>query len=83
MLDALSFWSRGSTNVTAVSGDLLAALQERGVQRVLIALPRDADTKEFSGRLTASGIGSYRVKLPMGLSVNEYAGPLLFTISWH
>lgn len=83
LLDALTFWVHGYHNVTAsygISGftdDHLAAFKKHGIERVLIAYDRDdagnAATEKLAKQLQQEGLGSYRIELPKGMDVNEYA----------
>ncbi|WP_250460202.1 MULTISPECIES: toprim domain-containing protein [unclassified Caballeronia] len=83
IIDALTFWSAGYTNVTAAFGvegftdDHLALIKASGVERVIIAFDRDAagdaGAAKLAERLMAEGFGCYRLKLPHGLDANEYA----------
>ncbi|HEX4612561.1 MAG TPA: hypothetical protein VH092_30485, partial [Urbifossiella sp.] len=71
MFDALTFWSAGYRHTTttfgAVTADLLAALAEFNVQRVLVTGGADA------GELLAAGVEVFAVRLPAGQDVNSYA----------
>ncbi len=83
LIDALTFWRAGYRNVTASYGvegftdAHLAAFQQHGIERVLIAY--DADdagnraAAELARRLVAAGIGCYRLRFPRGMDANEYA----------
>lgn len=83
VIDALTFWCAGYTNVTAAFGadgfteDHLALFRAQGVERVIIAYDRDAagdaGAQKLAQRLTVEGIGCYRVQFPHGLDANEYA----------
>ncbi|VVD34563.1 CHC2 zinc finger domain-containing protein [Paraburkholderia dioscoreae] len=83
VIDALTFWCAGCTNVTAAFGadgfteDHLALFRAQGVERVIIAYDRDAagdaGAQKLAQRLTVEGIGCYRVQFPHGLDANEYA----------
>jgi DNA primase catalytic core len=83
LIDALTFWCAGFTNVTASYGvegfteDHLAAFKRHGTQRVLIAYDRDeaGDTAahKLAERLIAQGIECYRIQFPKGMDANEYA----------
>ena len=83
ILDAWAFWSAGFRNVTTSFGannfppSLLAALQRHGTKRVLLAYDADeqGDTAAhaLAERLSAAGIGVYRVRFPRGFDANEYA----------
>ena len=83
LIDALSFWCAGFRNVTSTYGtsgmttELWEAFREASTKRVLIAFDRDqagerAATK-LAGELTQAGMAAYRVELPKGMDVNEYA----------
>ncbi|NOY15821.1 MAG: toprim domain-containing protein [Gammaproteobacteria bacterium] len=83
LIDALTFWCAGYRNVTASYGiegftaDHLAAFKEHGTERVLIAYDRDKAGEQaaesLSKKLIAEGIDCYRVHVPKGMDVNEYA----------
>ncbi|MFL9951685.1 CHC2 zinc finger domain-containing protein [Paraburkholderia agricolaris] len=83
VIDALTFWCAGYTNVTASFGadgfteDHLALFRAQGVERVTIAYDRDAagdaGAQKLARRLMGEGIGCYRVQFPHGLDANEYA----------
>jgi DNA primase catalytic core len=82
-LDALTFWVHGYRNVTFSYGvdgftpDHLTALQQHGMQRVLIAYDADAagdrGAEKLAQHLTPLGIACFRVQFPAGLDANEYA----------
>lgn len=83
LIDALTFWCTGFTNVTASYGiegftkDHLQAFQDNGVERVLIAYDRDeAGNKAadaLAEKLTKAGIDCYRLHFPKGMDANDYA----------
>ncbi|MCJ0764517.1 CHC2 zinc finger domain-containing protein [Variovorax terrae] len=83
ILDALSFWSCGYTNVTASYGtsgftaDMLEALKANHIERVLIAYDRDeageAGARELAAHLIAEGFEVLRVQFPKGMDANEFA----------
>lgn len=84
LVDAMTFWCAGFRNVTAVWGveglteDLLGAMREHGVERVLIAYDRDAagdrGAEKHAERLTRElGIECFRVRFPRGMDANAYA----------
>lgn len=83
LIDALTFWVNGYRNVTASYGtegftaDHLAAFQEHGTERVLIAYDRDAAGEKaasaLAAKLMAEGIDTYRIHFPKGMDANEYA----------
>lgn len=83
LLDAMTFWVHGFRNVTASYGTSgftashLATLKQHDIKRVLIAYDRDdagntAATK-LAYKLQAEGIDCFRILLPKGMDVNEYA----------
>lgn len=82
-LDALTFWCAGYRNVTSAWGaggltdEIVAALVEHGVRRVLIAYDRDAagdkGASAAAETLAAKGIAVYRVNFPKGMDANIYA----------
>lgn len=83
LIDALTFYRWGFTRVTTSYGtngftdDILQALIDHKIQRVLIAYDRDtAGDKaalEVADKLTAQGIDCFRVQFPKGMDANEYA----------
>jgi len=83
LIDAMTFWCAGYRNVTASYGiegftdDHLSAFKRYGIQRVLIAYDRDdageRGATKVAERLTAAGIGCYRIQFPKGMDANEYA----------
>ncbi|WP_421738246.1 CHC2 zinc finger domain-containing protein [Caulobacter sp.] len=83
LIDALTFWCAGHRNVTSAYGaggftdEILAALVEARVKRVLIAFDRDAAGDKgavaVAERLAAAGLGAYRVNFPKGMDANAYA----------
>lgn len=83
LIDAMTFWVHGYRNVTASYGtqgfteDHLAAFKQYGIKRVLIAYDRDeAGNKaaEVLGKqLMEQGMDAFRILLPKGMDVNEYA----------
>ena len=83
LIDALSFWRAGFTNVTAAYGvegftdDHLAAFKRFGVKRVLIAYDRDdageRAAERLAARLLEEGLECYRIQFPKGMDANEYA----------
>jgi DNA primase catalytic core len=83
LIDALTLWCAGLTNVTAVYGvngftkDHWEAFIKYGTERVLIAYDRD-DAGEtaaatLANELQAKGIGAYRIQFPKNMDANEYA----------
>jgi DNA primase catalytic core len=102
LIDAMTFWCAGYRNVTACYGveglteDHLAAFQQHGVERVLIAFDRDAagerGAEKVAETLMAAGIACYRIELPKGMDANAYAlkvtpaakslGVLIRTAAW-
>lgn len=83
LIDALTFWCAGFTNVTASYGvegftdDHLAAFKRYGTERVLIAYDRDEAgnraAEKLAPRLIAEGIECLRVRFPKGMDANSYA----------
>jgi DNA primase catalytic core len=82
-IDALTFWCAGYRNVTCAWGaggltdDIVAALTEHGVRRVLVAYDRDAAGDKGAAAaaqtLVPRGIAVYRVNFPKGMDANAYA----------
>jgi DNA primase len=83
LIDALTFWCAGCTNVTSAYGaegftdDILRALQAHAIERVLIAYDRDTAgdraADKLAERLIGEGFEVLRVVFPPGLDANEYA----------
>lgn len=83
LLDAMSFWCAGFTQVTASYGtsgfgaDHLAAFKANGIERLLIAYDRDdagdRAAEKLGAQLVAEGFEVLRVLFPMGMDANEYA----------
>ena len=83
LVDALSFWVAGFANVTASFGsgcftsELLEAFRSYGTKRALIAYDRDdagdRGAKAVAEKLSAHGIGCFRVLFPKGMDANAYA----------
>ena len=83
LLDALSFWCAGFTNVTSAYGvegftdDIAHALQANAIERVLVAYDRDTAgdraADKLAQRLIGAGFEVLRVVFPPGLDANEYA----------
>jgi DNA primase len=83
LLDALTFWSAGFRNVTAIYGpkgvpeDLFAVLRQHGTRTALLAMRRDAEgdrcVDALAAKLAAQGVSSYRVQFPAGHDANDLA----------
>ncbi len=83
LLDAMTFWCAGYRNVTTSYGiegftaDHLAAFQQHGTERVLIAYDRDEPGERAAAKLAeklmAAGIECWRIEFPKGMDANEYA----------
>ena len=83
LIDAMTFWCAGYRHVTAAYGvegftaDHLAAFQQAGTERVLIAYDRDAAgdaaAAKLATKLMAAGIACYRIQFPKGMDANAYA----------
>lgn len=83
LIDAITFWCAGYTNVTAAYGvegftdDHVATFQRCGVRRVLIAFDRDDAGERGAAkvveRLTAAGLECLRIQFPKSMDANEYA----------
>lgn len=83
IIDALTFWCAGLTNVTTSYGaegftdDHVSLFKAVGIERVIIAYDRDktgdAAAQKLAERLIGEGFGCYRLLLPHGLDANEYA----------
>lgn len=82
-IDAMTFWCGGYRNVTCAWGaggltdEIVAALIEHGVARVLVAYDRDAagdkGAAAVAARLAPHGMGVYRIGFPKGMDANSYA----------
>lgn len=83
LIDALTFWVNGFRNVTTSYGIQgfgdyhLAAFQQHGVKRVLIAYDRDEPgdhaAAKLAEKLIAHNIECYRIQCPHGMDINDYA----------
>lgn len=83
LIDGLTFWCAGFTNVTAAYGvegfteEHLAAFKQHGIERVLIAFDRDEagerGAQQVAGLLMLAGIECLRVRFPRGMDANSYA----------
>jgi DNA primase catalytic core len=83
LIDAMTFWCAGYTNVTAAYGvegftdDHVATFKHCGVRRVLIAFDRDdageRGAAKLVERLTLEGFECLRIQFPKGMDANEYA----------
>ena len=83
LIDAMTFWVNGFRNITTSYGtngftdDHLVAFKRHGVERVLIAYDRDEAGNQaaetLAKQLTENGIDVFRILLPKGMDVNEYA----------
>jgi DNA primase catalytic core len=82
LIDALSFWCHGFSNVTAAYGiegftsEHLEAFEAAAIERVLIAYDHDdagnRAAAKLAPKLQAAGFDVYRIELPKGMDVNEY-----------
>lgn len=83
LIDALTFWHWGFKNVTSSYGvngftdEILQALIELKIKRVLIAYDRDeagnVAAEKVAKQLNENGIDAFRVLFPKGMDANEYA----------
>jgi DNA primase len=83
LLDALTFWRWGFKNVTSSYGvngftdEILQALINLKVKRVLIAYDRDDAGNnaalEVAKKLNQHGIDAFRVLFPKGMDANQFA----------
>ena len=83
LIDTMTLWCAGFRNVTASYGtagftdDHLQAFIRYEVERVLIAYDRDEAgnqaAEKLAKKLMEHGIDCFRVLLPKGMDVNEYA----------
>ena len=86
IIDALTFWVAGYRNVTASFGvngftdEMLDAIQNSNVKRILIAYDNDeagnGAVDELAKKLNSVGIDAFRIKFPTGQDANEYASKL-------
>lgn len=83
IIDALSFYASGFTNVTTAYGvngftdELFKAITGSGAKKVIIAFDRDeAGDKmaaKVAGKLSAAGVACCRALFPKGMDANAYA----------
>ena len=83
LLDALTFWAHGFTQVTSgygiegVTEEILEAIVSSGAKVVKIAFDRDEagdrGALKLAERLARRGLEVYRVLFPRGMDANEYA----------
>jgi DNA primase len=83
LIDALTFWCHGFTNVTSSYGiegftaDILHAFKDNGIERVLIAYDRDEPgeraAEKLAKELIAEGFEVLRVMFPKRMDANEFA----------
>ncbi len=83
LIDALTFWRWGFKSVTCAYGtsgftdELLQALVDRNIKRVLIAYDRDeagnTAAEKVAKALNKNGIDAYRIQFPKNMDANEYA----------
>ena len=83
LIDAMTFWCAGFTNVTSSYGiegfsdDILAAFKANAIERVFIAYDRDEPGERAAAKLAplliAEGFEVLRVLFPKGMDANEFA----------
>src|SRR5450830_528151 len=83
LIDAMTFWCAGFTNVTSSYGiegftdDILTSFKANGIERVLIAYDRDEPGEKavvkLAPLLIAEGFEVLQVLFPQGMDANEYA----------
>jgi DNA primase catalytic core len=83
IIDALTFWCAGYTNVTASFGaegltaDHLTLFEAERIERIVFAYDNDQAGREAMdrqvGRLMVKGFGCYRIRFPHELDANAYA----------
>jgi DNA primase len=83
IIDALTFWRWGFRHVTCSYGtngftdEILQALIDNKVKRVLIAYDRDeagnTAAEKLAPTLLENGIDAFRILLPKNMDVNQYA----------
>ncbi len=87
LIDAMTFWVNGFKNVTASYGvngfttDHLAAFKANNIERILIAYDRDESgnkaADELAKQLQEEGFACYRIEVPKGMDINEYANSVM------
>lgn len=83
IIDALSFYTNGFTNVTTAYGvngfsdELFKAIKESKAKKVIIAFDRDEagdkSALKIADKLSAAGVACYRAQFPKGMDANAYA----------
>jgi DNA primase len=83
IFDALTLWAAGFKNVIATRGaggftdEYMEAFIRHGIRRVILGFDRDEagerEAASLAARLIAAGMEVYRLVLPPGMDVNEYA----------
>ncbi len=83
LIDALTFWCAGYTNVTTSYGiegftkEHISAFKQYNVERILIAYDRDEAgnkaAEKLAKQLIKSGLDCYRLHFPKGSDANQYA----------
>jgi DNA primase len=83
LIDALTVWCAGFTNVTSsygiegFTGDILQSFKDNAIERVLIAYDRDEPgeraAEKLAKELIAAGFEVLRVMFPKGMDANEFA----------
>ena len=83
LIDTLTFWRWGFKHVTCSYGvngftdEILQALLDHKIQRVLIAYDRDEagnrSAEEVAEKLKQNGIDAFRILFPKGMDANQYA----------
>jgi DNA primase len=82
LIDAMTFWCAGFTNVTSsygiegFTGDMLLALKTNHIERVFIAYDRDEPGDKAAAKLApllvAEGLEVLRVLFPQGMDANAF-----------
>ena len=83
LIDAMTFWCAGFTNVTSSYGiegftdDILVSFKANGIERVFIAYDRDEPGDKAAAKLApllvAEGLEVLRVLFPQGMDANAFA----------
>jgi DNA primase len=83
LIDALTFWRHGFTNVTASYGtqgftdEHLVLFQRLNITNVLVAYDNDeagnTAAKKLAQKLIPQGFELFRVEVPKGMDINSYA----------
>ena len=91
VVDALTFWAAGCTNVTCIYGtegftnELMEAFKEHQTGKVYLAYDRDdagdRAAERDAQKLSSYGIECFRIQFPHGMDANAYACRVTSTLS--